>query len=220
MNKYFHLDRTADTKIIGNYYPQCKGVIKGYDNEAENSLYNFGHHKGQKVAFTPNLDGITIHKNSKLTDVISCSLGPGNDLIISERFYNLLKLFKKSLIQFFDCYIYHRERRLKYVWVHFIYDLEKKIDYKKSLFIHPDDSLLGEINKITSYNEFIDFYENKDKFGFIKAQKNVLNTERLDFFVIGRYNQKTYISKRLRDVILNEKITGIDFNEVSDIEFA
>lgn len=220
MKKYFHLDRTSDTKIIGNYYPQCKALTKGYNNEAENSFYNFAFHKGRKVNFIPNLDGIIIHKTSRLTDVISCSVGPGSDLIISERFYNLLKSFKTSSIQYFDCYIYKGESRSKYIWVHFIYDLEKYVDYRDSLFTHPDESLLAEIKEIASYKDFMDFYEQKDKFGFIKAKKISLNAAGPDFFVIGRFNQKAYISERLRGVILNEKITGIEINEVDDIEFA
>lgn len=220
MNKYYHLKKTADTKIIGNNYPQCKGPIKGYNNEEKDSFYNFAYHKGRRVDFTPNLDGISIYKSSKLTDVISCPLGPGNDLIISDRFYNMLKSFKKSPIQFFDCFIYHKESRLKYKWVHFIYDFEKSVDYKKSRFFHQDESLSNEIKKISFYNDFVDFYENKDKFGFIRAQKIKLNTGGLDFFVIGRYNQNTYISAKLREAILNERITGIEINEVDDIEFA
>lgn len=47
MADYFILDKAFDSKIIGPDYPQCTGLLKGYNNEYDNplSLYFFAHQK-------------------------------------------------------------------------------------------------------------------------------------------------------------------------------
>lgn len=218
MKRVFYLDRTSDTKEIGPYYPQCKGLIKEYINTTQNSIMNFANYKGRKVDFIPNLDGISIYKSTKLTDVISCALGPGNDLIISKRFFDLLKNFNTSPVQYFNCTIYKGEDKIKYVWLHFIYELEKVVDYKRSLLTHPNDSLSEDIKMVTDYEKYREFYDTKDKYGLVKAKKVVIKNLNMDFLVIGQYNQKVYISEKLRDAIVRNKITGIDIREADDIE--
>lgn len=138
-NRFFHVDKSSDTKVIGSNYPQCSGVLKTYNNNSEISLTKFAYFKGNKVDFVPDLDGITLYKSSKLTDFISCSLGPGNDSVIGLTFFDLLSNHKLSDIQFFNCFLYKADEKYYYIWLHYIYSLEEFVDYKKSVFTHPDE---------------------------------------------------------------------------------
>lgn len=217
--EYFHLDKAVSPSIIGAQYPQCKGLTRGYDEDAEHSFYQFAHHKGERVDYIPNLDGIVLYKSAKMTDVISCSRGPGNDLIISKKFHNLLKDFKAGPVQYFDCFVYRNDVRYEYVWVHYVYDLEKNVDYTESIFDHPDKKMMPYIKAIKSYDEFINFYKLRDEFGLVRADSIVLNTEPMDFFAIGRYNQKTHISVALKKAITEENITGVEINNGDNILF-
>ena len=81
MSHYYRMKESIDAKIIGSHYPQCAGVLDGYNDEYENqySLYYFAHKKGKKINYHPDLSSIKILERTKLTDLISCGLGPGND---------------------------------------------------------------------------------------------------------------------------------------------
>lgn len=175
--------------------------------------------KGLRINYIPDLSSIKIGSKTKLTDLISCSLGPGNDYIISPRFRELIKKYKTSDIQFFDCFLHQKGGSFKYCWVHYIYTLEKVVDYCKSDFSHTDEKLLDKIGKIKNYQDFLNFYDNDDMYGFIKSKRIVLKHEPLDFFVIGRYNQKHYVSKRFKEELVRTGISGTTFEEADDIVF-
>lgn len=221
MNDYFVITEAVDSKVIGPDYPQCTGLLKGYNNEYENplSLYFFAHQKGLQINFVPDLSSIKIGSRTKLTDLISCSLGPGNDYIISSRFKELIGKYRISPIQFFDCFLHRRNERFKYCWAHFIYALEKSVDYVESDFSHADEKLLDKISAIKSYPDFLSFYDNDDTYGFIRSTRTVIRHEPLDFFVVGRYNQKHYVSKRFKEELLESELSGIEFSKASDIFF-
>jgi hypothetical protein len=97
--------------------------------------------------------------------------------------------------------------------------LEEAVDYNKSEFSHTNDKLLVKISKVKDYQDFLNFYNNDDTYGLIKSTRTILKHAPLDFFVIGRYNQKHYVSKKLRDELIMGGFTGISFEEVHDIAF-
>jgi hypothetical protein len=221
MDRYFVIENSTDHKIIGSEFPQCIGTVKGYNDEYENplSLYYFAHHKGKQIDFTPDLSAIRIGLKTKLTDSVSCSLGPGNDWVISSKFKNLLKPFITSPLQLFQCVLNRKEERFTYWWVHYIYDLEKQVNYTQSSFTHPDEKLLPKLAKIKTYEDYRLFYEQEDEYGLIRATKTVLNSPPLDFFLVGQFNQQHYISERLRDEMQLKGLKGITYKEAADIVF-
>ncbi len=218
---FYILEPSVNSKVIGTNYPQCAGLAKHYKTESSLSLSKFAEHKGLWVDYHPELDGIKIYSTTKWTDFISCSLGPGNDSIISERMFQSIQEFSIGEIQSFDCFIYKSEERKKYKWIHYIYSLERKVDYNKSIFDHPDKTLLKEIKKINNYDDFLKFYDTVDRFGLIRAEKTVIKTDghQPDFFIVGRFNQKLYVSERLADKIGEAHYTGIEFTQANDILF-
>lgn len=221
MSKFYILDKSTNPKIIGENYPQCVGVVDGYNNTQENkkSLYNFAHSKGKVVDSAPDLSGIKIGHKTKLTDVVSCSLGPGNDLIVSDKFLTVLQGKSYSKIQFFKCCLNKSDKKFDYNWIHFVFQLEQLVDYKNTVFSHIDDKYSQFVKRIRSYQEFERFYQNTDEFGLIKSNQVVINCKPLDFFIIGRFNQKIYVSQEMLFEIKEIGLTGIEFKPSQDIEF-
>jgi hypothetical protein len=221
MNRYFVISESTDSSIIGPSYPQCTGFLRGYLNERENkrSLYYFADFKGEKIDFIPDISAISVKERTKMTDLISCPLGPGNDKVISEKFYTIIQKVSKSRIQFFDCILNKKNEKFRYKWVHFIYNLEKYVDYRKTTFFHPDMIIFDKTKKIKSYKDFIFFYDTHDTYGFIRSEKTCIKHKPLDFFVAGRFNQKCYVSENLKSKIESIGLTGIEFILAKDIVF-
>ncbi len=220
-HKYFILEKSCDPKIIGNKYPQCIGTLGTYNNDYKNnkSLYYFAHQKGVKIEYTPDLNSIVIGNKTKTTSLISCSLGPGCDIIVSHKFKAILESFTTSHIQFFDCTLHQNKASFEYYWIHFIFSLERLVDYENSLFFHPDIAINPHISNIKNYNNFIEFYNTIDTFGNITSKKIILNTKPIDFFIIGRFNQKIYVSEKLKNKIIETGLTGMEFSNTNDINF-
>lgn len=221
MTDYFVVNKSCESNIVGPHYPQCTGLLKEYDNEYSNkkSLHRFAHKKGEKINYKPDLNSIKIGQRTKPTDVISCSLGPGNDMVVSNKLFNLIKQSKTSNMQFFDCLLHKKESSLQYKWAHFIYDLEEFTDYKKTIFYHPTEKILNKTKAIKDHHSFLKFYNEVDTYGFIRAEKTVLRHSPLDFFVVGRFNQKHYASSAFKALLIAEGITGIEFEVADDIQF-
>jgi len=143
MSRFYILEVSVVHKVIGNDFPQCIGLLKGYINELSNplSLYSFAHRKGERIDYRPDLSAIKVGIKTQLTDLVSCSLGPGNDLLLSTKFKNIIKSFKTSPIQIFPAFLNRKSEIFKYWWIHFIYSLERKVDYENSVFSHSDKKL-------------------------------------------------------------------------------
>jgi len=221
MDRFYILDHSLEENIIGDDYPQCTGVLKDYNNDFKNSLslYYFAHQKGKKINYKPDLSAIKIGRKTRLTDCISCSLGPGNDLVISYKFKNLLKNFKTSPLQLFNCVLNRKEEQFNYWWVHYIYTLEKEVNYHKSTFRHSNEKLQAKLKSVKSYEDYRSFYDNDDTYGLVRASTTVIDTSPLDFFIVGQFNQKHYVSQRMKDELEIKGISGITFKEATDIFF-
>lgn len=221
MSDYFIVKESIDSNVIGSHYPQCTGVLNGYNNEYINkkSLYYFAHQKGVKVKNKPDLSSIKVGQRTKMTDIISCSLGPGNDMVVSDKLFSLIKKAETSNIQFFDCLLHKKEVNYKYNWVHFVYNLEEFVDYKKSVFFHPNEKILAQAKEIKDYKSFLVFYNEMDTYGFIKTEKTFIRHPLLDFFTVGRFNQKHYVSSEFKSKLLSEGLSGIEFEAADDIVF-
>jgi hypothetical protein len=221
MSQYYSITESTDEEVIGIHYPQCAGLLTGYNNEYENqqSLYYFAHQKGKKIDYTPDLSSIKILERTKMTDLISCGLGPGNDLVVSSRFKDIIEKSSSSQYQIFETILNKKKNKFQYWWIHYIYNLEKVVDYEASTFFHVNKQLRDKVKKIKSYKEYRQFYDKEDTYGFIRAINTVLKHKSLDFFIVGQFNQTHYASEKLKDKLVTAGITGLDFKIATDIEF-
>lgn len=214
--QFYTITTTTNSKIIGSDYPQMECI----DVKQIDGLDKISEHKGEKIDSVNKIYNLRMPVRSKITDVISCSLGAGGDFVISEKLYLILKHCECSSLQFFPItFEYKNELYTNFYWVHFVYKLEKFIDFERSdydnLFIKAIN-----VNKPINYNEFSRLIENHKKYNHFRLTKTVLKKDfpiHEDFFVLSFANQKKYISERLYRKILLEKITGLDIDVAHDI---
>lgn len=217
---YYILNESTESKIIGPIFPQCQEFLKGYDNsfENKNSFFHFAHFKGLEVDFLPDCSSFLLKEKVRLTDLMSCYLGPGNDKLVSDSLYQVIKNFNCSDVQVFDCTLNKKlEIFSNYKWIHFVYNLEKYVDFSKSTYHHPDKELKKKSRDICNFDDYVKFDRELDTFALLTAKKTVINHKPLDFFTIGQINQKCYVSKKLKSEI--EHLSGVDFKEANDILF-
>lgn len=198
-------------------YPQANGMIKEYDFNAGNSVIKFAEMKGIYCPFSPNLDSFKLHHKAKLTDVISGCIGPGHDLVISKKFFELLITFKLGPHQVFSASLDLKGIKQGYFWIHFLYQLEKDaVVYNRSVFDYGGNIVKG----IDSYEDYIRHSEKEKNYGMMTSKVTYLKANAitdLDIFTIGWFNQKVYVSERLKSAILSAKISGIEFFKVDDL---
>lgn len=217
---YYILKEATDSKIIGPTFPQCQEFLKEYNNNYENnnSFFYFAHFKGLEIDFLPDSTSFFLKEKVKLTDLMSCYLGPGNDKLVSNSLYHIITHFNSSPLQVFDCILNKKNERFSnYNWLHFIYDLEKLVDFRQSVFHHPDSILKKRSKDIRNYNDYMEFDRELDTFGLLSAKKTVVNCSPLDFFTVGHLNQKCYVSENLKNDL--KYMSGIEFEKANDIFF-
>ena len=203
---------SSDPKNVGNNFPQTVLLSK---NETDD-LEFLSTQKGKRIEKKISLNNILLSPGAILTDAISCSLGAGNDMIVSDKLYKLIKESNVDPVQFFDVsFKFNKEIITNYHWLHFVYELEPFINFKKTKYNVEQFPELKK-NVITDYDTFKKFSEGKDKYGFLRSKKTVLLesfNQKLDLFVLSPIDQNIYISKLLYEKMIEWKITGLDYEE-------
>lgn len=213
MKQYFIIKQLIERKDIGPHYPQIQGFIKGYENDISNnrSLDYFGEFKGEEVAFIPDLSSMKAAERVKMTDLLSCYLGPGTDLVVSTKFYSIVSNFMTSKIQVFESLIHKKNENFRYKWLHFVYNLESFVNYQKSKFSHPKKIFKKEVEAIKSQEDLHFFRKTIDKHYLLESQKLYIKHSELDFFVVGYFNQKCFVSEQLKNELEQQSLTGFVF---------
>ena len=212
------VDFSNDPKEIGSQYPQVQEMSKGYDYDAPNSIDEVGRFYTSLPDFEPNFNSFVLHNQAKPTDFLSNALA-SNGYLISERVKELLSKFNLPEHKFYPAKILFKKEHLsiKYYWFHPIRNFKKFVDYKNSeFFIYKNYSQnIGSID-VQSEQDYLEknaslimndstlcIWASKVKF----LDQFPLN---IDLFVISKFNTDTFISKRLSQSFIDDKITGLD----------
>ena len=84
--RLFEIDISLVDTVIGAY-PQSEDMVKDYNYDAENSVYELVYNRNKKIDFTPNLNSFQLEKKAKFTDLIGAiPVGGASGLLISEKF--------------------------------------------------------------------------------------------------------------------------------------
>ncbi len=213
---YFFMTDSADSKIVGKF-PQLEKMFDGF-----NALRRFevwGLHSELRKTPMENISGFQLKHHSKLTDWISfVQVGFGSALI-SERFHTLLQNFDCMPSISVDSEVNYQKNTYHYKFLYFPEVFNQFIDFKKTRFF------IGSTNKweadvsIHSFEQFkaasAELEEIRVRTGKIRSIKilelyfNSSKTNK-DFFKIS--NIVNYIvSARLKDAIIENGITGVEF---------
>ena len=214
---FYELETSVDLKVIGTY-PQGDGMIKGYNFDSLTSVDNFAEFKGRACDFIPDLR-YKLNSKARPTDFLSGCLGAGGDLVVSERIHTLLAKYVLGPHQVFEASVESQKKPLgRFCRLHFLYTLEPEIEFKESIFMYGGKLL----ESIDSYDAYKSFREVRDPLGLTRTQKTVVSREKFghfDLFVIGFFDQKVYVSERLKEELRDHDVTGITLKSTRHIIF-
>jgi len=211
MNKlYYKIDSIVDSEETGRVYPAIESA-KGYDFNASNSVYNL--RSDLFPTFLPNLE-FTLSKGAKEVDILSQSTISANGLVISKR-----------LNDYFDKYVSVPKMRFEmqlqnttsnYYWVQFMWNESKNfVDFEKSTFkISEYGNIIESEKEIRSISDFEDY---QNQLGMFKLlYPNSLHLLDCDFDIITLpYRGGIAVSNYLKNNLINEGFTGIEFKEIN-----
>jgi len=220
--KYFILSNSTDEKEIGNDYPQCKGVPKGYSfkwYDNPNSMTELSNDFFPKN--TPNLI-FELKETAILTDVVSPNNINARGFLVNQKVKNILCNYKLLNHQFYNADVIVKNKIYKYYWVHFVKKDLTGINFKKSYFIEADlfDDKVKNVT-VNSLENYITCKNNRDsKFNRIIIESLKLNEDilPLDLFFFPMIHSNMIVSQKLLNKIKECNIKGLKYKEASFIQ--
>lgn len=219
--------------------PSIQEFRAGYDTDAVNSATHIQHYR--KIDFQPDLDFVLDGKG-KVTDLLRPSFVHSDYLLVSPKFYEILKVSNLLEHQCFEAVVRNGDRLLPYYFLNFYFrfdsDENDLVDLVKTKFIAEKttfplsimavptdaDGVLGElkVNSWSEYNELRSKPEN-DYAHKIILPFNTLYIKRkeflkLDLFYVEFRNfgaPHFVVSEKLAKLIENSGITGVKIQPLS-----
>jgi hypothetical protein len=209
---YFKIDCQAGTEETGRSYPQLHCITQ---KEAF-SLKTFK--KKDKI---PSLE-FELVKRSKISDVLSQGSISSPGIMLSERAMSLVNQFRLQDHIKVPVKVHNELTVSKYTWLQFVSDrMLKLIDFEKCIFYQKEFGFRkGDNFRLPSYNELKKKEKEFGKMSYITAELIGFNTyfqHDLDLFSIPDIDYGVYGSLKLINSLKEEKITGIEIIEATNI---
>jgi hypothetical protein len=211
--KYFKVSLSTNIKEIGSY-PQIQSMTKNYDYDSNSSVYRLNNFKNKIPEFKPNLNSFVLDNHAKPTDVLSSAFLGSFGILINSKINKILSQFKliNHTKYLASVYFPKDDSILEYYWLHFLSNLEKKIDYKESFFYSSGKHFLT----IPNYESYIEQKDSLGKFKKLYAKEIVIKEKFIkhyDLFNIPEIDSSIYISEKLKNVLVKENVTGVDIDQ-------
>lgn len=211
--QFLVLKSATEKKIIGNQYPQIQTMGGTVNRDAQDSIYNV--YSNKFPDFTPNLNHFILHANARLTDALSAAM-ISYGFIVNEKVKAIFEQYKLPQHKFYPATVKHNEKIYNnYYWFFFISDVLDFIDYDKTSFFITD-LVDNKIEDCKSIKSSMDIKKLKDALigkGYINAEIIYLKESisiSYDLFKITLGDYRTYISEKLNEDLINQKVTGFD----------
>lgn len=214
--EFFKIKYSTNLKEIGPDYPQA-GPWKGYDFKSPRAYINV--HHNEFPDFVPDLNYFEISELAPLTDFVSSGLSHG--FLLNDKAKSLLEAYNLPEHRSYPLVIKRGKDFIKetYFWMHIVSNYSRFIDFRKTKFyVSFFDKKETDLD-ISTYEELIDMvktYINQNR--FIKAQTIYLKPEfyelKMDLFIISTIDYNKYVSEKLRDRLIEDRITGLEIISV------
>ncbi|MBK7935623.1 MAG: hypothetical protein IPJ82_00370 [Lewinellaceae bacterium] len=211
--KYYKL--YFDIKKGHNYFSESETMKSPYNYEALDSVWKIPFYG--KLVHKPNLDTILLQYTGKRSDMIlSVAISYMSGLILSPQLYDIISKFNLDDCEAFPATVEHRRKIYPYIFLHFIGDGNRFIDFEKSLFYVQGAPTEVERVNIGSYDELLEqeaIAANSTPKTRVVAQPLVLqeNNIDVDFFRIYGPQYAYYVSERVKLEVEKHDIAGIVF---------
>lgn len=219
--QYYEIKGETNPKIIGRRYPQASGIVNhvNYDRNSPNSIFKAN--VWRKLDTALNIPSLSLHSQSKRTDFLS-SVVNNQILLISEKLFELAKKFNLPCFQSFKTSVESKNNQFDYFFFFIPENSTELIDFEKSTFCIARWNSKIETIEINSFNEFKkeqSKYPKPNSFR-VAVEQLVLNEKKIkyDFFRILGPLSSYFISESLRDAIIENGITGMEFISTSEMK--
>lgn len=213
--RFFKIKSSRNVNEVG-HYPQTVSFLSDYDKEGADSAYNI--RWNEIPSFTPNLNGILIHKNSKITDVVSFFLARTYPLL-SDKVVRIVEKFVLPPHKKTKAHLVLEENILMYNLLLFNSKAISSLLLEKCVFSVRDSMTLKEekVFTVTTISELKTItteciINNKDV-----VKKSVVFSNSLlqyDLFNLD-FLDGTHISEPLGNELLRQNISGVELTPVS-----
>lgn len=226
--KYYRLEKSVDTKVIGRHTIQLDFVDKKSQDSCRSLVGNAFPDFKIDMRFY-------LEKGSKLTDVVrSCVHVPG--FMINERVKNIFEQCKLPDHRYYEATVTdHKGVVHPYYCLHIIPNDYSMIDFDKTIFKKTTEPMkiwpelaFSNVEEIKNAPEIrIKSLEEKEKYNEEFSHKlyvvldvlRIHDSEKYDMLFFPDVDVCTkYISEKLADMLKSEKITGIGLYPCEDIE--
>jgi len=217
--EYFRLRYAVDTKETGNVYPQV--VFKNPKKLDPNPVLLAN--KAINGAYPPEnilpFDYLELNKGAKVSDLMSSHFE--NGFLFNKK---VKAIFEGSHIEdfkFYDVKLFDKEKEIKdYYYFHSASNLKEFVDYSKSVFTacrltRP----MYDLPKTNTWEELNLLAKTLENGLSVRAKIFYLKNNfpfNLDFFMLKSYNYDFFITKRFKDKLEANQITGICIESVKD----
>jgi hypothetical protein len=207
---FYKLDNRTD-KEVGSVFPQvtCLSQIDAHRLSSD-----------QFPSFLPTLI-YKLVKKAMLTDVLSQAAISAVGFITNHKLKEITEALNQTNLKIYPAIIEAKTTRENYFWLHIkSLDISDLIDYNSSAFFYTKYELKQDIIKINSYNHYKTLSkEHGIMWGVGMDQIKLSNrfNPHLELFHLSPFDRTVYISKRIRNLILENQITGIEITEANNI---
>ena len=217
MKKYFVVEDSAEARVVGDY-PQCHSFVKEFtkkENELFNQIYDDLYGKDHKIPDSSirRLDGYKLSGRAKLTDCLSHvkSFVP----FVNEKALNVFTRFNLGEYRIIPGMVLCKKKMLEY---YFIY----QHTYTKGRIVWPKCEFVYWRNKeqLTFSFQTAQEYYDSDYYLSLSPKKIVLDKnfpKDFDMFWVSGLGFKYFVSEELKTALEADNITGIEFNESTEI---
>lgn len=225
--KYYTISYSLNPNMIGDLskerFSQINNFIDPWNNSETRTdkyqYFGFEHINPNEI----DMHKFKLDSYAHMTDMLSSLYLNSQGFFISIRLKDSLAGFNLTNSKILSCTINFKSKDYEYYFLSFIPSADL-ICFKDSLFIEDKRALLlrtgGKEILVKSYSDYL----NKGKeirkskgFSFTLIPKLIGLNKRSDFFELPFSKQK-YVSKRLKDQLERNKLTGAEFEE-SKIDF-
>lgn len=214
--EFFILNYSLDLKEVG-VENQIQNIAPDYNPEAE---YSWRHIKPQEpINYRFRAPNFILEPKAIMTDFLNFVPGPRFMLLISDKFFDLMKGFHLPEFQKFTSKVFYEGKDFNYNLVYFSNSFDSKfIDFKQSKFAITKFGKFVESIIISSED---DFWRKKEtikrplRISFV----SLILKEEIQFDLFRLYYPFTgfFISSKLKNSILANNITGIKIYDLNSI---
>jgi hypothetical protein len=207
---YYTFDNRTD-KEVGSVFPQVSCLSQMDAHRLSSDEF---------PSFTPTLI-FELVKKAKVTDVLSQAAISAVGFIINHKFKEITESLNQKNLKTYPATVEAKNKRENYFWLHIkSLDISDVIDYDSSTFFYTKYELKQDNIKINSYNHYKSLSKENGIMWGVGMDKIKLSdkfNQSLELFHLSPFDRTVYMSERIRDMILDKNITGIEVNEALNI---